>query len=58
MQSLRPEVNRLRNAVDKAVSNRERYVDKFCSHLNKDIAELAHEVKDIKNDAQVLQCNF
>ena len=53
IQSLRPEVSRLRSAVDKAVSNRERYVDKFCSHLNKDISELSHEVKDIKNDAQV-----
>jgi dynein heavy chain len=51
-QSLRPEVSRLRSAVDKAVSNREQYVDKFCSHLNKDIMELSQEVKDIKNEAQ------
>ena len=43
----------MRSAVDKAVSNRERYVDKFCSHLNKDINELSQEVKDVKNDAQV-----
>lgn len=53
IQSLRPEVSRLRSAVDKAVSNREQYVDKFCSHLNKDITELSREVKDIKNEAQV-----
>ena len=28
-------------------------MDKFCSHLNKDIMELSQEVKDIKNEAQV-----
>lgn len=56
-QSLRPEISRLRSAVDKAVSNREEYVNKFCSNMNKDVMELSHEVKDIKNDAQVLKVN-
>ena len=39
--------------MDKALSNRERYINRFCRHLDKDINELGHEVKDIKNDAQV-----
>ena len=53
MQSLRPEVNRLRTAVDKGTSNREQYVHKFCTQLDKDIAELDKEAKEIKNEAQV-----
>ena len=53
-QSLRPEVMRLRSAVDKAVSDREKYVDKFCNHLDRDIVELGKEVKEIKNQSQVL----
>lgn len=44
---------RLRAAVDKAASNREQYVDKFCNHLDRDITELGKEVKEIKNQAQV-----
>ncbi len=52
-QSLRPEVMRLRTVVDKAVSNRETYVNKFCSNLDKDIQELGKEAKEIKNLAQV-----
>lgn len=53
IQSLRPEVNRLRTAVDKGTSNREQYVHKFCTQLDKDIAELDKEAKEIKNEAQV-----
>ena len=52
-QSLRPEVSRLQTAVDKAVSNREQYVGKFCHHLDKDIVALGQEVTLIKNDSQV-----
>lgn len=44
---------RLRAAVDKAASNREQYVDKFCNNLDRDITELGKEVKEIKNQAQV-----
>ena len=44
---------RLRAAVDKAGSNREQYVDKFCNNLDRDITELGKEVKEIKNQAQV-----
>lgn len=52
-QSLRPEVLRLRTAVDMATSSREQYVDKFCHHLDKDITELGKDVKDIKNQGVV-----
>ena len=39
--------------MDKAASNREQYIDKFCRHLDKDIVELGQDVKEIKNDSQV-----
>ena len=39
--------------MDKGVSNREQYIDKFCRHLDKDIVELGHDVKEIKNNSQV-----
>lgn len=48
---------RLRAAVDKAVSNREQYVDKFCNNLDRDITDLGKEVKEIKNQAQVCMQN-
>ena len=53
LQSLRPEVSRLRTAVDKGTSNKEQYIHKFCTQLDKDIAELDKEAKEIKNEAQV-----
>ena len=52
-QSLRPEVTRFHSAVDKAMSNRDQYINKFCSCLDRDILELGKEVKEIKNLAQV-----
>ena len=39
--------------MDKASSNRDKYVDKFCFCLDRDITELAKEVKEVKNQAQV-----
>lgn len=51
--TLKPAVQGLRNSVDKVVSSREQYIDKFCRHLDNDITDLEKEVKDIKNDAQV-----
>lgn len=45
----------LRSSVDRVVSQREQYISKFCRHLDRDIAELGKEVKDIKNEAQVPQ---
>ncbi len=52
-QSLRPEVMRLRSAVDKAVSDRETYVNKFCNNLDRDIVELGKDLKEVKTQAQV-----
>ena len=52
-QTLRPAVSSLRSSVDKAVSQREQNIQKFCMHLDKDIEELGREVKEIKNQAQV-----
>lgn len=50
--TLKPAVQGLRNSVDKVVSSREQYIDKFCRHLDRDITDVDKEVKDIKNDAQ------
>ena len=46
-------MSRLRTSIDKAVSNREQYVDKFCNYLDRDITELGKEVKEIKELSQV-----
>jgi len=43
----------VRNAIDKALAERDANIDKFCTHLDKDIAELAKEVKEVKQEAQV-----
>lgn len=52
-QTLNPAITNVRNAIDKALAERDTNVDKFCTHLDKDIAELTKEVKEIKQDAQV-----
>ncbi len=41
------------NAIDKSLAERDANVDKFCNHLDKDIAELAKEVKEVKQESQV-----
>ena len=51
--TLKPAVSGLRNSVDKGVSQRDQYINKFCRMLDKDIVELGKEVKAIKNEAQV-----
>ena len=40
-------------SLDKALSNREQNLSKFCAHLDKDIDKLAEGAKDIKDQAQV-----
>ena len=40
------------NAIDKSLAERDQNVDKFCSHLDKDIAELSKEVKEVKQESQ------
>ena len=43
----------VRNAIDKALAERDTNLDKFCSSLDKDIAKLNKEVKKVKQEAQV-----
>ena len=40
-------------SLDKALSNREQNLSKFCAYLDKDIEKLAEGAKDIKDQAQV-----
>ncbi|KAJ8313399.1 hypothetical protein KUTeg_009027 [Tegillarca granosa] len=51
-QTLGPSITSVRNAIDKSLTERDANIDKFCTHLDKDIAELAKEVKEIKQEAQ------
>ncbi|XP_039271711.2 dynein axonemal heavy chain 6-like [Styela clava] len=51
-KTLRPTIHNVRNVIDKAVSERDANIDKFCNHMDKDIAELAKEVKAVKQDSQ------
>lgn len=51
-QTLRPAVNGLSMSLDKALSNREQNLSKFCAHLDKDIEKLAEGAKDIQDQAQ------
>ena len=43
----------MRNAIDKSLTERDANIDKFCTHLDKDIAELGKEVNEVKQEAQV-----
>ena len=52
-QTLSPSINNVRNAIDKSLAERDANVDKFCTHLDKDISELAKEVKECKTESQV-----
>ncbi|EDV29711.1 uncharacterized protein TRIADDRAFT_18356 [Trichoplax adhaerens] len=51
-QTLAPSITAVRNAIDKAVSDRDANLEKFCDHLDKDISELRLEVNQIKSKAQ------
>ena len=52
-QTLSPSINNVLNAIDKSLAERDANVDKFCTHLDKDIAELSKEVKEVKTESQV-----
>ena len=43
----------VRNAIDRALAERDSNLDKFCTYLDKDIAILNKKVKSIKQEAQV-----
>ncbi|KAH8862654.1 Dynein heavy chain 6, axonemal [Schistosoma japonicum] len=47
-QSLLPSIDRAKNAIDKALSDRDVYADKFFSSLEKDITELMLDIKEAK----------
>ncbi|XP_064860607.1 dynein axonemal heavy chain 6-like [Oncorhynchus nerka] len=50
--TLKPSVTGVRNAIDKAVGEKDANVDKFCVHLQRDITDLNKEVKRVKQQAQ------
>ena len=50
--SLTTTLNGCRNAMDKALTERDAYVLKFVALLDKDIELLTHEVRQIKQDSQ------
>ena len=52
-QTLTPSVTAVRNAIDKSVGERDANIDKFCNHMDKDIAQLNREVKGVKQESQV-----
>jgi len=41
------------NAIDKASAERDLNIKRFCQSLDKDIAELNRELKEIKSQANV-----
>ncbi|XP_062864847.1 dynein axonemal heavy chain 6 isoform X2 [Trichomycterus rosablanca] len=49
---LRSSVSAVKNAIDKAVGERDANVDKFCQHVQSDIAELNKEVTSVKQQAE------
>ena len=51
-QTLNASINGVLNAIDKSLAERDQNVDKFCTHLDKDIAELGKEVKEVKEGVQ------
>ena len=53
LQTLSPSINNVLNAIDKSLAERDGNIDKFCTHLDKDIAELAKETKEVKQESQV-----
>ncbi|KAL4640265.1 dynein heavy chain 6, axonemal [Arapaima gigas] len=53
--TLKPSITSVHNAIDKAVGERDANVDKFCQHLQRDIADLNSEVSRMKQQAQEWQ---
>ncbi|VDO70860.1 unnamed protein product [Schistosoma margrebowiei] len=47
-QSLIPSIDRAKNAMDRALGDRDICVDKFFVSLEKDINELIHDIKEVK----------
>jgi len=53
LQTLAPSINGVMNVIDKASAERDSNIKKFCQSLDKDIAELGRELKEIKSQANV-----
>ncbi|KAI4873222.1 hypothetical protein NFI96_025127 [Prochilodus magdalenae] len=50
--TLRPSITGVKNAIDKALGERDANVAKFCQHLQQDISELNKEVIRVKQQAE------
>ena len=44
-QTLTPSVNNMLQAIDKSLADRDANIEKFCAHLDKDIATLSKKVQ-------------
>ncbi|KAM5227834.1 dynein axonemal heavy chain 6 [Ctenodactylus gundi] len=58
--TMKPSITAVRNAIDKAVGEREASIKQFCQHLGKDLEELNNEVNEVKlqvQDPQILDIN-
>ena len=51
-QTLSGSINTVLNCIDRALADRDADVDRFCTHLDKDIAELGKELKEVKAESQ------
>ncbi|XP_074253751.1 dynein axonemal heavy chain 6 isoform X3 [Saimiri boliviensis] len=50
--TMKPSIVAVRNAIDKAVGDRESSIKQFCVHLGSDLEELNNEVNEVKLQAQ------
>ncbi|XP_025054886.1 dynein heavy chain 6, axonemal [Alligator sinensis] len=50
--TLKPSIVAVRNAIDRAVGERDTSITQFCQHLDQDVLELNEEVKEVKQQAQ------
>ncbi|ELK30056.1 Dynein heavy chain 6, axonemal [Myotis davidii] len=58
--TMKPSIVAVRNAIDKAVGDRDASIKQFCLHLGKDLEDLTNEVNDVKlqaQDPQILDIN-
>lgn len=52
-KSLIPSIDRAKNAMDRALGDRDVCIDKFFVSLEKDINELIHDIKEVKQAINV-----
>ncbi|XP_064233927.1 dynein axonemal heavy chain 6 isoform X4 [Aotus nancymaae] len=56
--TMKPSIVAVRNAIDKAVGDRESSIKQFCVHLGSDLEELNNKVNEVKLQAQVEVSKF